>query len=109
MSEKHEVRIHIDEKAYHSPNPTDGEASYALCHVKPGLELFREVTGDREDQPVLRNKEHVLLTEDEHFHSGKPHHHEFSIIVNGQKKTVKTSGYRSSTSSDWRLILFLRT
>jgi hypothetical protein len=84
------VRIHIDEHAYHSPNPTDGEALYALGHVKPELELYREVTGDREDQPVPRNKEHVHLTEDEHFHRGEPNHGEFSIIVNGQKKTVKT-------------------
>jgi hypothetical protein len=90
MSEKHEVRIHIDEHPYQSPNPTDGEALYALGHVKPGLELYREVTGDREDQPVPRSKEHIHLTQDEHFHSGEPHHREFSIIVNGQKKTVKT-------------------
>jgi hypothetical protein len=92
MSEesKGNVRIHIDEHLYHSANPTDGDALYALGHVKPGLELYREVAGDREDQPVPRNKEHVHLAEDEHFHSGEPHHHEFSIIVNGQKKTVKT-------------------
>ena len=87
---KHEVRIHIDEEAYDSPNPTDGEALYALGHVKPGLELYREVTGDREDQPVPRNKEHVHLAEDEHFHSDEPRHREFWIIVNGQKKTVRT-------------------
>ena len=87
---KHEVRIHIDEQAYQSPNPTDGEALYALGHVKPGLELFREVSGDRDDQPVPRSKEHIHLTEDEHFHSGEPHHRQFTIIVNGQKKTVKT-------------------
>jgi hypothetical protein len=87
---KHEVRIHIDEEQYHSPTPTNGEALYALGHVKPGLELFREVGGDREDQPVPKGKEHIHLTEDEHFHSGEPHHREFTIIVNGQKKTVKT-------------------
>jgi Multiubiquitin len=86
----HDVRIHIDEEACRSPNPTDGEALYAVGRVKPGLELFREVTGDREDQPVPRSKEHIDLAEDEHFHSGEPHHNEFTIIVNGQKKTVKT-------------------
>src|SRR5580700_9139965 len=90
MAEKHEVRIHIDEHAYHSPNPTDGEALYALGHVKPGLELYREVHGDREDQPVPRINEHIHLTDDEHLHSGEPHHRDFTIIVNGQKKTVKT-------------------
>ncbi len=90
MSEKHEIRIHIDEEVYHSPNPTDGEALYALSRVKSGLELFREVSGDRDDQPVPRSKEHIHLTEDEHFHSGEPHRMEFTIIVNGEKKTVKT-------------------
>jgi hypothetical protein len=90
MSETREVRIHVDGEPYRSPSPTDGEALYALGHVKPGLELFREVSGDREDQPVPRTKEHIHLTEDEHFHSGEPHHSEFTIIVNAQRKTVKT-------------------
>jgi Multiubiquitin len=92
MSEEsiNKVRIHIDEREYHSPNPTDGDALYVLGHVKPGLELYREVTGDQEDQPVLLNKEYIHLMEDEHFHSGEPHRREFSIIVNGQKKMVKT-------------------
>jgi Multiubiquitin len=90
MSEKHEVRVHIDEHPYHSPVPTDGDALYALGHVKPGLVLYREMTGDQEDRPVPQGMEHIHLTEDEHFHSGEPHHREFTIIVNGQKKTVKT-------------------
>lgn len=84
------VRIHIDEHEYHSPNLIDGDALYALGHVKPGLELYREVTGDQEDQPVPRGKEHIELVQDEHFHSGGSHHQGFSIVVNGQKKTVKT-------------------
>jgi Multiubiquitin len=84
------VRIHIDEHEHHSPNPADGDALYELGHVKPGLELYREVAGDQEDQPVSRSKEHIDLNEDEHFHSGEPHHREFTVIVNGQKKTVKT-------------------
>jgi hypothetical protein len=36
---KHHVRIHIDQQPYESPNPTTGEALYALGSVKPGLEL----------------------------------------------------------------------
>ncbi len=86
---KHEVRIHIDEKPYHSPNPTDGDALYALGQVKPGLELYREVSGDQEDQPVPRGKERIHLTQDEHFHSGEPHRRVFTIIVNGRKKTIE--------------------
>jgi hypothetical protein len=46
---KNQVRIHIDQKPYESPNPTTGEALYKLGHVQPGLELFREVKGDKED------------------------------------------------------------
>jgi hypothetical protein len=42
---KHQVRIHIDEKPYESPNPTTGEALYKLGSVQPGYDLFREVRG----------------------------------------------------------------
>ena len=49
---KHEVKIFIDQQAYHSPNPTTGAALYSLGKVEPGLDLFREVTGDREDPDV---------------------------------------------------------
>jgi hypothetical protein len=90
MSENNGVRVHIDEHAYHFPSPAEADALYATAHVRSGLVLYREVTGDREDQPVPRGKEHVHLTQDEHFHSGEPHAREFSIIVNGQKKTVKS-------------------
>lgn len=47
-----EARIHIDQEPRHSPNPTTGAALYLLGKVQPGLELFREVTGDREDPEV---------------------------------------------------------
>jgi hypothetical protein len=87
---KHQVRIHIDQKPYESPNPTTGEALYKLGHVKPGLELFHEVKGDKEDPEVPDGPEPVHLREDEHFHSGPPQQKEFTIIVNGQKKVVTT-------------------
>jgi hypothetical protein len=74
MSEKLEVRVHIDEHTYHSPVPTDGDALYALGHVKRSLVLYREVAGDQEDQPVPQGKEHMHLTRDEQFHRGEPHH-----------------------------------
>jgi hypothetical protein len=45
---KHEMKIFIDQQAYHSPNPTTGAALYALGNVQSAMELFREVTGDRE-------------------------------------------------------------
>ena len=85
---KHEVKIFIDQHTYHSPDPTTGAALYALGKVEPGLELFREVTGDREDPEVPNGPEMVHLKENEHFHSGKPK--SYTIYVNGQEKTVTT-------------------
>jgi Multiubiquitin len=79
-------RIHIDQKPYESPNPTTGEALYILGRVQPGLELYREVSGDKEDAPVPNGPEAIHLKEDEHFHSGTPK--EYTIIVNGRKKVV---------------------
>ena len=84
----HEVKIFIDQQAHHSPNPTTGTALYTLCNVKPGMELFREVTGDREDSEVDDGPEIVHLKQDEHFHSGKPK--VYKIIVNGRPKEVST-------------------
>lgn len=83
---KHKVRVHIDQHKYESPNPTTGAALYVLGNVAPGLELYREVTGNREDQPVENGSEVIHLKEDEHFHSGPPK--AYTIFVNGQKKTV---------------------
>ena len=88
IAEIREVRIHIDEEPYHSPNPTTGAALYALGHVVAGLELYREVNGDREDEPIENGPETVHLKEDEHFHSGPPK--VYTIIVNGRKKEVST-------------------
>lgn len=84
----HEVRIHINQKPYESPNPTTGEALYKLANVQPGLELFREVIGDREDPEVLNGPQSIHLNRDEHFHSGKPK--TYRIYVNGQEKIVAT-------------------
>ncbi len=85
---KHEVKIFIDQQAHHSPNPTTGAALYALGNVKPGMELFREVSGDREDPEVDNGPEVIHLKQDEHFHSGKPK--VYKIIVNGRQKEVST-------------------
>src|ERR1700685_576034 len=85
---KHEVKIFIDQQAHHSPNPTTGAALYALGNVKPGMDLFREVSGDREDPEVDNGPEVIHLKQDEHFHSGKPK--VYKIIVNGRQKEVST-------------------
>jgi hypothetical protein len=87
---KHEVRIHIDQTPYESPNPTTGEALYKLGNVQPGYDLFREVKGDKEDAVVENDAESIHLKEDEHFHSGPAQPRRFTIVVNGQKKVVTT-------------------
>ncbi len=43
------IRIHIDRQPYESPNPTTGDALYALGAVAQQNELFREASGDHED------------------------------------------------------------
>jgi hypothetical protein len=58
---RHEVRIHIDQQPYDSPNPTSGEALYVLAKVPFGLELFRELAGDREDPEVPNGTEIIHL------------------------------------------------
>lgn len=88
---QHHVRIHIDEKRYESPNPTTGHALYALGNVRPGYELYREVSGNKEDTPVPNGPEKVHLKEDDHFHSGEPHKKVFTIFVNGRAKEVTTN------------------
>lgn len=78
------VRIHIDRQVHESPNPTTGQALYALGNVPAGRELFREVSGDREDEEVRRTDATVHVTQDEHFYSVR----EFDIVVNTRKKDV---------------------
>ena len=80
----HEVRIHIDRQPYMSPNPTTGEALYALGKIAPHKELFREEDGDREDASVPKDNAKIHLIQDEHFYSEPV----FDIFVNGQIKTV---------------------
>jgi Multiubiquitin len=87
---KHQVRIHIDQKPYESPNPTTGEALYELGTVQPGYDLFREVKGDKEDPIVENDAEPLHVREDEHFHSGPEQPRKYTIIVNGQQKVVTT-------------------
>jgi hypothetical protein len=85
---KHELKIFIDQEAYHSPNPTTGATLYVLGKVQPGMELFGEVSGDRVDPEIENGPEVIHLKEDEHFHSGPPK--VYTIIVNGRKKEVST-------------------
>lgn len=75
------VRIHVDQRPYHSPNPTTGIALYELAHIGPEFQLYKEVGGDREDQLVPRDNHELHLHEDEHFHSA-PAKPDVTIYVN---------------------------
>lgn len=81
-----EVRVHIDQSPFHSPNPTTGYALYELAKVHESHELFREVTSDHEDEFVPKNGNEIRLKQDEHFHSAKDR--KFRIIVNLEEKVV---------------------
>jgi hypothetical protein len=82
----HVVRIHIDRVAYESPNPTTGEALYALADIPRHEKLYRKVEGDAEDEMIPRDETVVHLTVDEHFYSQKV----FEILVNGDDHEIDT-------------------
>jgi len=79
-----QLRIHIDREPHDSPSPTTGAALYALGHVAVHRDLFREVSGDDEDELIARDATDIHLKQDEHFYSQKV----FAIAVNAQKKEV---------------------
>lgn len=78
------TRIHIDRRRYNSLDPTTGEALYALADIGPRKELFREVDGEEEDQPVPRDGTVIDLVADEHFYSDRV----FTVVVNTEDKEV---------------------
>lgn len=80
------VRVHVDQNPYDSPNPTTGTALYALARIHEGHELFREVDGDHEDEPVPNDGHELRLKQDEHYHSAKDR--KFKIIVNLEEVVV---------------------
>jgi Multiubiquitin len=82
------VRVHIDGRPLELPDPISGVALYAAVHVADGEVLYREVTGDREDQLVAKELSSVALVQDEHFYSAHPHKVEHVIVVNARRKTV---------------------
>jgi hypothetical protein len=84
VDHEHELRIHIDREPRQSPNPTTGAALYALANIGHHKELFREESGDHEDELVPNDGQEIRLKQDEHFYSQK----DFEIIINGKKRTV---------------------
>jgi hypothetical protein len=80
----HKVRIHIDREPYETVTPITGAALYELARIGPHRELFREATGDNEDEVIARSDALVDLTPDEHFYSQK----DFVIVVNARPHEV---------------------
>lgn len=80
-----QVRIHINRKPYGSPTPTTGEALYTLGSVPEHEKLYREVSGNHEDEPIVRDDEAVQLTAEEHFYSDRV----TIIFVNGDEHEVE--------------------
>jgi hypothetical protein len=78
------VKIFIDSHRYNSPDPTTGEALYALADIGPRKDLFREVDGEEAEQPIPRDGTAIDLVEDEHFYSDRV----FTVIVNTEDKQV---------------------
>jgi Multiubiquitin len=79
---KQDVRIHIDQKPYHSPDPTTGVDLYELGQVPEGRVLYKERDGNHEDKLVRIDDPKINLTQDEHFHTGDPPEKHYIIIVN---------------------------
>lgn len=69
--EPHEVRIHIDRKPYSSPRKTTHSALYQLGQITAGYELFLEVQGNEEDQPIPNDAGEIDLKQDMHFYSAQ--------------------------------------
>jgi len=82
------VRVHINGRSLELPNPISGVALYAAAHLADGEVLYREVTGNREDELVAKELSSLTLAQDEHFYSAHPHKVEHVIIVNARRKTV---------------------
>jgi hypothetical protein len=66
-----EVHIIIDKKEKVSPNPTTGAALYVLGQVQAGYELFREVHGKGDDEPIPNNATQISLKNGDHFYSAQ--------------------------------------
>lgn len=84
----HTVRVHIEGRALELSSPISGEALYAAAHVHADEVLYREVTGNREDEPIPKDASNITLVQDEHFYTDHPHKVEHVIIVNARRKTV---------------------
>ncbi|WP_321795311.1 multiubiquitin domain-containing protein [Caballeronia sp. J97] len=86
IADAHLTRVHINREPYKSPNPTSGEALYALADVGKNERLYREVGGDDEDERIPRDETPLHLPQDAHFYSQKM----LKILVNGDDHEIDT-------------------
>lgn len=82
----HEVRIHINREVYKTPNPTTGEAVYALADIPEHEKLYLEVQGNAEDECIPRDETTIEFSEDAHLYSQET----YDIFVNGDEHRIDT-------------------
>ena len=85
---RREIRVHIDQEPFQSPSVTTGAALYLLGKVAPSHQLYREVMGCQEDEPIFNDEEVFHLHEDSHFHSSDKAFKGYEIVVNGSPITI---------------------
>ncbi len=66
-----DVNIIIDKTHKTSPSPTTGAALYTLGTVASGYELFREVHGKGDDEPIANDATSVTVKNGDHFYSAQ--------------------------------------
>lgn len=65
------VHINIDKKPKTSSSPTTGAALYALGEIVAGYDLFREIRGKGDDEPIANSQTSITLHEGDHFYSAQ--------------------------------------
>ena len=71
-NEHQEVVIHIDKNQYRSPTPTTGAALYGLGGVDPSkYDLFLEVPGPKDDDPIANDSAPVELKNGAHLYTSQ--------------------------------------
>ena len=85
-----QIRVHINGERFELESPVSGADLYTAARVEREQVLYRETTGDREDELVQQESTGIELKIDEHFYSSLLHLHppEHQIIVNARPKTV---------------------
>lgn len=72
MKEHEQVSIIIDKKEHKSPNPTTGAALYVLGSIDPSkYDLFLEVHGKGDDQPIANDGKSIELKNGDHLYSAQ--------------------------------------